>query len=361
MRVLFFTPEDQSGASSRLRCYQFLPGLCDRGIDCTVLPFINSGLKRHYFSSGSLAALLKFFFFVAALLRRFGQLLLVPSHDIVFIHRNIVPIGPELFAYLIKKVFRKPIIYDFDDAIYLEVSSKANRVIRKLKCNFSRTTANLRLADRVVAGNKVLAKFAATYNANVLILPTVIDPDQRPYSLPKIDNGERVTIGWIGGLGTTEYLVGLKNALTQVLERFPSADLCLIGFSGRIDLPRVKIVAWSLANEDKYLPAFDIGINPMPDNDFSRGKCGFKIIQYMGLGLPSLASPVGANNDIIVDGQTGFLPKDDAEWIEKLSLLLENKALRIKMGQSARKRAEERYSLAAALLVLMEVIGSCHK
>ncbi|MFC1540785.1 glycosyltransferase family 4 protein [Candidatus Margulisiibacteriota bacterium] len=349
MKIIFFTPEDVDGsASSRFRVHQFLSTFEAENITCVFSPFVNKGLKKYYFSRSLMAIPFKVFFFMLAFFKRFIDLFKVLDCDLVFIHRNIVPLGPELFAFIIKKVMRKPIVFDFDDAIYLSVTSKANNYIKWIKLNKLRTRQNVQLADYVIAGNRTLAEYARQYNDKGTIIPTVVD--MKINTKPSPDNktsGKKITIGWAGSYGTTPFIDLVRSALIKLLLKFPDLEVVLQGYTGELKLERLKIVPWSLDTERACWSTFDIGINPLPDNEFTRGKCGFKIVQYMALGIPSVVSPVAANAEILENGEQGFWANNEEEWIEKLSLLIRDGALRKKIGQAARQRAEQRYSIDA--------------
>lgn len=349
MKIIFFTPEDVDGsASSRFRAQQFISTFEAENITCVFSPFVNKGLKKYYFSRGWLVIPLKLFFFVLAFLRRFLDMFKAVDCDLVFIHRNIVPLGPEIFAFIIKKILRKPIVFDFDDAIYLSRTSEANRYIKWIKLNYLRTRQNVLLADYVIAGNQNLARFAEKYNDNVSIIPTVVDMKINTKPTGKVKrSGQKITIGWAGSYGTTPFVSQIFGALKKLLCKFPDLEIVLQGYIGDPKIDRLRIVPWSLASERSCWLTFDIGINPLPDDEFTRGKCGFKIVQYMALGIPSVVSPVAANAEILEDGKQGFWANNEKEWVEKLSLLIQNAALRQKMGQAARQRAENKYSIDA--------------
>ncbi|MBN2057316.1 MAG: glycosyltransferase family 4 protein [Candidatus Saganbacteria bacterium] len=364
MKIAFFTPESSDGSgSSRFRATQFFETFAAEGIECKFIPFVNEGLKRYYFKPGVGAAILKAFFFFLAFLRRFIDVFKAVDCDLVFIHRNIVPIGPELFAFIVKFLLRKPIVYDFDDAIYLSFTSRANTYIKWVKANHLRTRQNIRLADVVIAGNRTLADLARQFNQNVKIIPTVVDLSKDTYRIVERPAGDRkITIGWTGSYGTTLYIDVVRQPLLELLKRFPDLQVILLGYTGDLRVDRLSAVRWDLESEKASLAQFDIGINPLPDTPFTRGKCGFKIIQYMALGIPSVVSPVGANADILEDGKQGFWARSDEEWLEKLSLLIQDVSLRTRLGRAARERAENIYSINAVKGKYLEIFSEvCEK
>lgn len=203
----------------------------------------------------------------------------------------------------------------------------------------------MRLADTVIAGNAYLASYAQQAGAKrVESIPTVVDLDRYPATLP-ISESQIFTIGWIGSPSTARYLRDIAPALAEVCKG-DRARVRLIG-SGPVDLPGVpvEVLAWSEATEVEEIRRFDVGIMPLPDEPWARGKCGFKLIQYMACGLPVVASPVGVNAEIVASGINGLLASTPGEWATALQRLADDQNLRIKMGRAGRKKVEDRYCL----------------
>lgn len=341
-RVIFIVPYPEEGPSVRLRVEQFLPGLDQAGIRYAVRPFLTSYFYAILYEKGR--TLSKFLLFVFCSCRRVVDLARALFYDTVFIHREMFPVGPPLFEAVLF-LFGKNVIFDFDDAIYLPPEGSA-RTMSALKCPW-KTDFIIKHSCLVIAGNEFLRDHARLLNENVAIVPTCIDTDK--YSGPAAKGAkDGAVIGWIGSHTTQVYLKDLEQPLLFLLDKYKNLKICLVG--GRLDgIRHERIITreWSLRTESDDIKSFDIGIMPMPDTDWAKGKCGFKAILYMTCGLPVVASPVGTTLDIIDDGVSGFFAGSAGEWISKLSMLVEDPALRDAMGRKGREKAVKEYSLAS--------------
>ncbi|MDD5449070.1 MAG: glycosyltransferase [Candidatus Omnitrophica bacterium] len=268
------------------------------------------------------------------------------DYDVVFIHREACPVGPIFFEWIARRLGKK-IIFDFDDAIYLPNVSRANSVIKVLK-NQNKVKKIIRLSSVVIAGNSHLKKYASNYNRNVVVIPTAIDTEK--YSaIKKIQpQNEPLCIGWSGSYTTVQHLLMLKEVLRKIYNRY-KISIKIIGSAPNFkmgDIP-LTVAEWSMETELEELVGLDIGFMPLPDDEWGRGKCGLKALQYMALGIPAVCSPVGVNQEIIEDGINGFFASSEAEWVEKISRLIENPELRRSIGCAGKKTVEERYSVKA--------------
>jgi glycosyltransferase involved in cell wall biosynthesis len=343
IKVLALSPIPEEGAGCRFRVSQYIPYLRTAGFDITVSPFYS----REYFSivyrPGNY--LRKAFGFVALTLRRLGELLSVRHYDLVFLYREAIPIGPPLVERWIRHL-GIPIVYDFDDAIFLPAISDANKAFSFLK-NPKRASQILRLSQQVSVGNEFLAAYAREFNHYVTVIPTAVDTNK---FVPRADSpasdGRRLVVGWIGSPTTFQYLETLKDVLAEVATRHPftlkvSGAGRLVAFPG-VD---VQVVPWSMANEVSLFNTCDIGVYPLTDDDWSRGKCGFKAIQCMACGVPVVAAAVGVNKQIITHGVDSMLASTRQEWIDHLSRLLTDHDLRRRMAVAGRRTIQSRYSL----------------
>ena len=222
--------------------------------------------------------------------------------------------------------------------------SKKYHLSKGRQVKFSKTVET---ADLVIAGNKYLQDFAITINPNTYIVPTSIDTNR--YTVrPKHYSSEHIIIGWIGSNATLYYLERMKHVWDEIFDRFPFTKLKIISNSffscGRIPVIKKQ---WNYEDEIQDLHSLNIGLMPLIDDPWTRGKCGFKLLQYMASGIPSVSSPVGVNKEIIQDGVNGMLATEDAEWIEKITMLIKDANLRNSIAKSARKTVFENYSLDA--------------
>ena len=229
------------------------------------------------------------------------------------------------------------VIYDFDDAIMYS-DRQGGRICRIRSCRFRRTVALSRL---VIAGNEYLAEHARRYNAHVEILPTGLDVGAYPVQMPREKDGA-IRLVWIGGGRVLKHLRGIVPALEELGRRFPQVRLRIISseFLG-LQSMRVEQRPWSRETEVADLVTSDIGLAPLADDHFARGKCAFKILQYQAAGLPVAASPVGVNEQYVRDGTTGFLVRDLSQWVDRVAALIENPDLRMALGRAGRRDAEK--------------------
>lgn len=356
MKVFFIVPYPSEGASNRLRVEQYLPYLSQGGIEFKVRPFFSKSFYKILYRKG--CYIKKFSYFIISSLNRIFDLFRILKYDLVFIHREAFPIGPAFFEYLVYKI-GKPIIFDFDDAIYLSSTSRSNRFMAVFKVP-RKVGKVIRFSKHIIAGNDYLKEFALKYNKNVTVIPTCTDTGEYKVET-RVTNGKEVVIGWIGSESTKEFLDALRGVFKVIAGKYPNIRFEIVGADYKIDgFPFLNCKKWSLETERNDLRKFDIGIMPMPDNEWTKGKCGFKAILYMSMGIPTVCSAVGVNTKIIKDGVNGFLANSDKEWIEKLSLLIEDSALRFRMGMAGRHTVEEEYSLKVNAPSFLEVLEKAY-
>jgi glycosyltransferase involved in cell wall biosynthesis len=251
-----------------------------------------------------------------------------------------------------------PIVYDFDDAIFLRNVSEANKAFAFLK-DPGRVARILERSTHVTVGNEFLASFARRHNPRVSVIPTAVDTSRFAPRATAPDPTGLPVVGWIGSPTTFPYLQGIADTLRTVAERH--RFVLRVSGAGRpvaFDGLQVEDVPWSLADEVRLFNTCDIGVYPLTDDDWARGKCGFKAIQCMACGVPVVASAVGVNREIIEEGVNSFLATTPGEWIEKLGRLLGDRALREQMALRGRRTIEERYSLKVTAPKLAAVLAS---
>jgi len=270
------------------------------------------------------------------------------SGDAIFVQRKRLP----RFILLFLRRMKKKIIYDFDDAVMFKNSLSKNPYSLRRTMSFKRM---LRYTDLVIAGNMFLKGEAEKYHNNVMILPTPIDAQR--YTGKNYREGETVNIGWIGDHGSIHYMESYKDVWEAIGSKYSQVILTIIcdTFIETKNIPLRKI-PWSYEREIDDLMALDIGVMPLFDDLWSRGKCGFKIIQYLGVGVPAVCTPVGINRDVVEDGVSGVWASTKDEWIEKLSTLIESAPLRVQMGTEGRKKIMEHYTVQVCAPRLIESI-----
>ncbi len=342
-KILFISPYPHAiGPSQRFRFEQYLDSLSEY-FDCNQKTFWDEKAWLILFQEGKV--LLKFFFLIRAFLKRLILLFTISKYDLIFIHREMAHIGPPIFEWIIAKVFRKNIIYDFDDAIWHLNYSKKNPLVKYFKAPWK--VAKICKWSKIVScGNQYLANYAKQYNPNVRIIPTTIDTNYHKKN--KVINFQhKLTIGWTGTLTTLKHINIILKVLKELEKKYDFNFRVIANDKPQLSLQSLEYVEWNKASEIEDLSVIDIGIMPLPDEEWEKGKCGFKGLQYMALEIPTVMSPVGVNSEIIQDGINGFLASSEDEWLDKISQLIESKELRYKLGMAGRKTVLERYSVEA--------------
>jgi glycosyltransferase involved in cell wall biosynthesis len=346
MRILFLTPYPKGEApSQRFRFEQYYPLLQEAGIAYRHQSFISESTWRILYKPGY--AFSKALGIGAGFIRRLGMLLQLHRYSCVFIHREASPLGPPLFEWLIAKLWCKPLIYDFDDAIWLPNTTDANRLAARLKFH-PKVAAICRWSHTISCGNAYLAAWAGGQtNAKVVINPTTIDT-QLHHNQVKSQEGREVVIGWTGTHSTLKYLKELQAVLKSLALEYPQVSFCVISNQPPdFKLPRLHFIPWKKETEIADLLRFHIGLMPLTSDQWSEGKCGFKALQYMALGIPPVISPVGVNNKIVRHGETGYFASSREEWLAYLTILIKDVQLREEMGLQARKAVTEGFSVEA--------------
>jgi len=355
MRVIFLTQTSELGPSSRHRVYQYLNFLKREGVNFRVSPAITSGYFGQVYKTDRPINKLPYFGLVA--LKRLIGLTMIGADDIVFLQKEILPQAYPFIEDLIKRLNRK-LVFDFDDAIFLTPPKR-----RSFLYNFRYENSIpkiLAMSDYVIAGNEYLKRYALRFNPKVEVVPTSIDTEK--YFVSKREKKDKINIGWIGSKTTIFYLNRLKNLFRKLAKNHHICVTVIGTGSYRIDGVETIARPWRLETEVSDLQCFDIGVAPLINDEWALGKSGCKVIQYMGTGIPVVASRVGIHTEIINDGVNGFLADSDEEWVEKLSQLIENEALRQKFGAMGRRTIEERYSLKVngpKLLEILRKVNEC--
>lgn len=357
MRILFITPHPEEGASTRYRVKQFFPYFNSNGIECIFSPFFSSECYRILYKNGWF--LKKGFNLLKGMYKRICDIINSKDTDIVFVHLDASPFGLPIFERLFD-ICNKPIIYDLDDAIYIKEVSPANRLAYFLKSS-SKIPKILKISKHIITCNEYLAQYASKFNENITMIPTSLDTDKFTVRDYNVSCERKIVIGWIGSHTTSCYLAQLREVFRNLSKRYKFI-LKIIGSGKRDYFPGIDVIYrdWSLETDIVEFQELDIGIYPLPDNEWAKGKTGFKTIQYMSVGVPCVVSRVGRNIDIVEDGLNGFLVSSQDEWIDKLSFLIENPAVRKQMGFAGRKTVEDRYSIKVNAPKYIEIFSKVY-
>lgn len=354
MNVLMLLRYDRLGASSRMRSFQYLPWLEAADICVTVAPLFSDayvrGLQQN---SKNLVEVIR------AYAGRFRALLSSRQFDLLWIEKEALPWLP---VWLEKALLPRslPYVLDYDDAVFHYYDQHRNSLVRRLFAG--KHPALMRGAALVVAGNEYLADFARKAGAGrVEMMPTVIDLDRYP-AAGQLHSADAALpcIGWVGQRATASFLAPYK-LLFERLSVAGQACFSAIGIDPQsLGLPMTSI-AWSEHTEVQSIASFDIGIMPLVDEPFTRGKCGYKLIQYMACGLPVVASPVGVNRQIVEHGANGFLAETPEQWEKSLQRLLADAGLRQRMGQAGRQKVEREYCIQVTGPRLVTLLKDVYK
>ena len=323
MKIAFLITKSEN-ASARYRVLQYLPYLKSHGFTHELYT-IPAGYSER--------------------LRLFRKL---RAYDLVFLQRKLL----DLVSWKFLRRNARRLVYDFDDAVMFRDSKRKNpRSVQRQK-RFDRT---VRGADMVIAGNSYLRDFAIRENLKTVVLPTSVDMER--YKEKNPTSSHEVVIGWIGSRSTLPYLERMKSILDDIALRYSASRLKIVADTFfECEIMPVTQKQWSYEEEIADLHTFDIGLMPLTDDPWSRGKCGFKLLQYMAVGIPVVCSPVGANREIVSDGIDGFHASSDEDWVEKIGRLIRDAGLRIQMGKKGREKVKSLYSVElnkAKLLALL--------
>jgi glycosyltransferase involved in cell wall biosynthesis len=326
--------------SQRFRFEQYLCFFEENGWECQFSWLLNPWQDRVYYSNGNWVS--KAGIIAKSTCKRWKETL-TRSADVVFVQREAYMLGSSWFERQMAK--HAALVFDFDDAIWLSDVSEKNRRFAFLKSK--RKTAKLiSTSDEVIAGNDFLADYARRHNDRIHVIPTTIDTAyHRP--MPKLRKGKPLCIGWTGSLTTLQYFKDLVPVLERIKDRYGAAvRFKVIGEPGyRNEALDLQSTPWNLETEIEDLNDIDIGIMPLPDNEWTKGKCGFKGLQYMGCGIPTVMSPVGVNAHIVEHDVNGYLAGNEEDWYTILCCLIDSEPLRTRIGRAGRATVEERYSV----------------
>ena len=338
MKVLVLSKYDRLAASARYRFLQYAPYLEAHGIELVLSPLFDDAYLTERFETGRASpwAVLRGY------QRRLKAVLAADQYDVALMHYELFPYLPGVLERALS-VRGVPYVYDFDDATFHMYDQHRLRVVRTVLG--TKLAPALAGAGAVMAGSRYLADYAKRYSANVHLIPTVVDTDRYAVRPPRVrETGAPFVVGWIGSPSTSAHLEGIAPALTALGAEGP-VKLIATG-ARKLDIPgiEVDIRPWAEDREVADLHEADIGIMPLPDEPWARGKCAFKLIQYMAVGLPTVASPVGANKDVVTP-ETGLFASTTDAWIDAMRTLRDAPARRHAMGTAGRARAVAAYSL----------------
>jgi glycosyltransferase involved in cell wall biosynthesis len=351
MKVLAFASYPVEAAATRYRLQQFVGPLSERGISLAVKPFLdskrfNSLYQRRALAYTALGLLL-------ATARRAGDVYAARNADVVLVQREAMIFGPPVIEWLCSRIAGCPMVLDLDDATYVPYTSPTYGKLGQALKWFSKTDDLIRWASIVTCGNRAIAEYAESKGATTRIIPTVVDTEvfvPRTRVSPLTD--EPLVLGWIGTHSTFPYLRAVFPVLQDLSKRHPFKLKIVGAGTSTVSIPGVEVenLEWRLEREVEDFQSFDVGLYPIDPSLYAEkwaaGKSGFKAIQYMAVGIPFVAAPVGAMAEIGEAGVTHFTATSNDEWFRTLELLLADARRRQSMGASGRRHAVEHYSLS---------------
>ena len=340
--IAIFCPYPYAGApSQRFRYEQYLEVLEQHGFHISYYPFVDTKTNTILYKKGH--TFQKIAGVVKGYLCRIVHVVQSRKASYVLIHREAAPLGPPVFEWLLAKVLRKKVIYDFDDAIWLPAISEANRMVARLKWHH-KVDSICRWSYKVSCGNPYLCHYAAQFNTSVVLNPTTIDTGHLHNRLKDQETAVPV-IGWTGSHSTMRFLDDLVPVLRRLAEQYVFKVLIISNQPPDFALDNLEFIRWHPATEISDLLQLNAGIMPLTDDPWAKGKCGFKALQYLALGIPAVVSPVGVNTDILQPGINGYLCRHEKEWHQALATLITDTSLRIAMGQAGRQQVEAHFSV----------------
>ena len=348
MKILFLIPYPlKESPSQRFRFEQYFKTLENQGFTIQCQSFLSSNNWHLFYKEGHTGQ--KALTLIRGTAKRFYALLIAPSCRFIFIHREASPVGPPVFEWVLAKILRKKIIYDFDDTIWLTDRVNESTFLKAIKRR-DKVKQICRWSYKVSCGNQYLADYALPFNDQIVINPTTIDCENmhNPARFEKKKKSGTIVIGWTGSHSTLKYLLLLEPVLQKLENQFDQVSFLVIADQQPpLRLNKLNFIKWNPDTEIEDLLKIDIGIMPLPDDEWTKGKCGFKALQYMALEIPAVISPVGVNTEIISEGVEGFLCSTDGEWLLALNKLIQDPTLRETMGKRGRKKLIDSYSISS--------------
>ncbi|MCA9554061.1 MAG: glycosyltransferase family 4 protein [Myxococcales bacterium] len=358
MRVLWVATYPELGASSRYRVCQFLPGLRELGVESTFLPFMSNAFFQGFYAPGRKVE--KAATLLASALKRLRHVLVARRHDVVVVQREAAIIGPPFFELLTRYTTRVPVVFDLDDPIFIPTHETKQRsahgALARLLKDPKKADRIARVSREIVVANDFAADWARGYTDRVTVIPTVVDPDVfRPAEGPA---REIPVIGWVGSHSAAPQLEVVFPALERLAQRH-RFELKLVGAGRDYQIPGVKVhnLPWSLDTEVDDFRNLDIGLCPLFEDQWSRGKPGFKPMIYMACGVAQVCTPLGRVTEALRDGEAGFFARTTEEWEARLEVLLTDAALRRRMGEAGRRTFLEGPNMVNQTPRLYEVLA----
>lgn len=343
-KILIVCPSPEGVApGQRLKYEQYFENWRENGYEITVESFISTSFQKIVYKKGYFFP--KLFYTIQGYINRIKLIGQLKNYDIVYLFLWVTPFGFPLFEWIYCKLSRK-VIYDIDDLVYT-TAENAPWYSRVFKTKY-KPIYLMKKADHVITCTPYLDQFVRKYNSYTTDISSTVDTSNKYICVNSYSNDKPLIIGWSGSHSTIQHFKIITNVLTAIQAKYPGIKILVMGGSN-IEIPNLNLESteWSEEKEIKTLQKFDIGIYPLPNEQWVYGKSGLKAIQYMALGIPTIATAIGTNFRVIENGESGYLVESEKEWIEKLTLLIENSSLRKQIGMAGRLKVEKLFSLDA--------------
>lgn len=344
--VLFLLPYPLHRApSQRFRVENLLFLLDEKAIKYDLAPFMNEEVWQILYKNGNTVQ--KALGIIKSYFKRWKTVIFkAHNYDTIFIHREAAPLGPPMVEWFLAKILNKKIVYDFDDAIWIPNTSTQNKIAGLVK-SFWKVQYICKWSYKISAGNDFLCSFAAQSGAKIINrIPTVVNTVAR-YNQLKQHKTDNIIVGWTGSHSTLQFLAPLIPIIKNLQKEVDFTFLVIADKKPDLDLDKWTFCPWNEATEIDDLLKMDIGVMPLTNDAWSEGKCGFKLIQYLSLGIPAIANSVGVNKLIIKNGENGYLADEATQWYNSLNVLLQDCELRKEMGKKGREKIINEYSISS--------------
>lgn len=340
-KILFLTPYPNGTAGSqRFRFEQYFEILKSKGFVIDNQSFLDDATWNILYLPGN--GLKKGLGVIRGFLRRTLMIFRAYKYNYIFIHREASPLGPPIFEWILCEVLNKNVIYDYDDAIWKENTTNTNSLASFLKWS-KKVDSISKWVTTVSVGNEFLANYAKEFNNQVVVNPTTIDTVN--LHTPRNNNEEKIVVGWTGTHSTLQYLEPIAPLLNEIALSRKVEILIIANQKPKSAIKHFTFKPWNIDSEIDDLNKIDIGLMPLNNDEWAKGKCGFKALQFMALEKPVLVSPVGINEQIVEDGISGHHCITPEDWKQHLIELIDNTDLRIKMGAIGRQKVENEFSV----------------
>lgn len=342
MKVLFLIPYPSgTAASQRFRFEQYLEFLKKEGISYSISSFWDKKAWSILYKEG--AVLGKIFATIRGLLRRYALIFTVFKYDRIFIHRELYPVGPQIMEFVLAKIYGKKIIYDFDDSIWLPNYAANNANFAFIK-SYGHVKNLCKYAYKLSVGNDFLAEYGRQFNTKVIVNPTTIDTDNY-HNRIKNQDSEEFVIGWTGTHSTLRYLADMVPVFKKLEQEYDFKLIIISDKDPKFDLNSFEFIKWQKETEIDDLLRFNLGLMPLTMDKWANGKCGFKALQYMSLGIPAIVSPVGVNTKIVDHNVNGYICDSGEEWEKTIRTILSEKQKIKAISKNSRQKIIDNYSV----------------